>query len=134
MRLQQLLEQSVSAALLNDSHRRFPIMCFKQSDPIRLVLEKLAAESLVSALVVSDTASADQDNTKTEDQNAENRMFSRVLVNDLKGFIDLSVILQSFLRRMIQLDMTCDYGMACFLAPACPPRQGAHVLYQPGVS
>lgn len=129
MRLQQLLEQSVSASLLNDSHRRFPILCFKQSDPIRIVLEKLAIEGLVSALVVSDTASADQDNTKTEDQNAANRMFSRVLVNDLKGFIDLSVILQSFLRRMSQLVMS-DSGMACFFVPACPTRQGAHVLHK----
>lgn len=99
MRLQQLLEQSVSSSLLNDSHRRFPILCFKESDPITLVLEKLAAEELVSALVVSDSAQADQDEQQTDRENAEHRMFSRVLVNEIKGFVDLSVVLQSFLRR-----------------------------------
>lgn len=103
MRLQQLLETSASASLLNEGHRRFPILCFKQSDPISLVLEKLAVQGLVSALVVSDEAREDitevEDKAGAEDTDAQNRFFSRVLVNELKGFIDLSVILQSFLRR-----------------------------------
>eukprot|EP00892_Ulva_mutabilis_P002599 jgi/Ulvmu1/1233/UM109_0031.1 len=102
MRLQQLLEQSVSSSLLNDSHRRFPILCFKESDTITLALEKLATEGLVSALVVSDTAQADQDEAKTKKQNAESRLFSRVLVNEIKGFVDLSVVLHSFLRRVFE--------------------------------
>lgn len=116
MRLQQLLEQSVSSSLLSDSHRRFPILCFKQSDAIALVLEKLAVEGLVSALVVSDTAHADQDEAKTDKQNAEHRLFSRVLVNEIKGFVDLSVVLQSFLRRATCRSRSSDRLRLCLLS------------------
>ena len=131
MRLQQLLEQSVSATLLNDSHRRFPILCFKQSDSIRLVLEKLADEGLVSALVVSDSAHADQDSNKTKDQNAEHRMFSRVLVNELKGFIDLSVILQHFLRRTIQPRRFLVTRAMISFGAQMPRRRAIRILCRP---
>jgi hypothetical protein len=89
---QILLDGRISELLPENEDDRFPIVCFRESDSIGFVLRKFASESLMSALVLKDSAVSDNPTDHRD------RSFSTIYMRDIVGFVDLHTILSNLLR------------------------------------